>query len=303
MQRWIEACGAGQSPDDLEFRVILPDGSVRLLSGRGKLIYDTENRPPYMAGTVNDITDRKRAEEQLQASREQLRALTGRLHAVREEERTRIAREIHDELGGALTGMKVDVSFLIKSSEMIKNEAVKASLITGIDALNESIDATIQTVRRIAMELRPGVLDDLGLVAALEWQLKDFQKRTGIRSEFLHSAEDIGLDADLSTGLFRIFQEALTNVARHSDATEVHVRLHSEAGSFILEVEDNGKGIEKEKILGSRSLGLLGMRERALMFGGHVTVTGIPGIGTRVTVEIPPGEKGSMDRVRGGENG
>jgi PAS domain S-box-containing protein len=235
-----------------------------------------------------DITDRKRAEEKVHASHEQMRALAGRLQAVREEERTNIAREIHDELGGALTGMKVDVSFLIKSALKIENEAARTSLLAGMDSVTKAIDTTIHAVRRIAMELRPGILDDLGLIAALEWQLKDFEKRTGIRCELFPPAEDIGLDADLSTALFRIFQEALTNVVRHSGATEVRVRLCTEADSSTLEVEDNGKGIEKEKILSSKSLGLLGMRERAQMFGGRITVTGTPGTGTIVTVEVPP---------------
>jgi len=243
---------------------------------------------------VNDVTERKKGVEDLRASREQLRALAGRLQAVREEERTDIAREIHDELGGALTGMKVDVSFLIKSALKIKNEAARTSLLAGMDSVTKAIDTTIHAVRRIAMELRPGILDDLGLVAALEWQLKDFEKRTGIRCEFFPPAEDISLDADLSTALFRIFQEALTNVVRHSGATEVRVRLRADADSSTLEVEDNGKGIEKEKINSSKSLGLLGMRERAQMFGGRVTVTGTPGIGTTVTVEISPVEKGKM---------
>ena len=153
------------------------------------------------------------------------------------------------------------------------------------------------------MELRPGVLDDLGLVAALEWQLKDFQKRTGIRCEFLPPVEDINLDADLSTTFFRIFQEALTNVARHSGATEVHVRLRADADSTSLEVEDNGKGIEKEKTLSTKSLGLLGMKERVQIFGGRITVTGTPGTGTTVTVDIPPVEKRKMDRDQEGAAG
>ena len=153
------------------------------------------------------------------------------------------------------------------------------------------------------MELRPGVLDDLGLIAALEWQLKDFTKRTGIRCEFFPPVEDISLEADLSTALFRIFQEALTNVARHSAATGVRVRLCADADSSALEVEDNGKGIEKEKALSSKSLGLLGMRERAQIFGGRITVTGTPGIGTKVTVEIPPEEKRKMDRDQEGAAG
>jgi PAS domain S-box-containing protein len=250
-----------------------------------------------------DITERKRAEEELQASREQMRALAGRLQAVREEERTNIAREIHDELGGALTGLKIDFSLLTRAALKIENETVRTSLLAGMDSMTKLIDATIQTVRRIAMELRPGVLDDLGLVAALEWQLKDFEKRTGIRCEFFPPVEDISLDADLSTALFRIFQEALTNVARHSGGTEVRVRLRADADSSTLEVEDNGKGIEKEKTLGSKSFGLLGMRERAQMFGGRITVTGTPGIGTKVTVEIPPAEKRKMDRNHEGAAG
>jgi PAS domain S-box-containing protein len=235
-----------------------------------------------------DITDRKQAEEEVQASHEQMRALAGRLQEVREEERTNIAREIHDELGGALTGLKIDFSLLTRVALQIENKTVRTSLLAGMDSMIKFIDATIHTVRRIAMELRPGVLDDLGLVAALEWQLKDFEKRTGIRCEFFPPVEDISFDADISTALFRIFQEALTNVARHSGATEVRVRLRMEADSSTLEVEDNGKGIEKEKALSSKSLGLLGMRERAQMFGGRITVTGTPGTGTKVTVEIPP---------------
>ena len=194
----------------------------------------------YHCSFARDITDRKQAEEGLRASREQMRALAGRLQEVREEERTDIAREIHDELGGALTGMKVDVSFLIKSALKIKNEAARTSLLAGMDSVIKSIDTTIHAVRRIAMELRPGILDDLGLVAALEWQLNDFEKRTGIRCEFFPPVEDISFDADLSTALFRIVQEALTNVARHSGATEVRVRLRADADSSTLEVEDNG---------------------------------------------------------------
>ena len=150
------------------------------------------------------------------------------------------------------------------------------------------------------MELRPGILDDLGLVATLEWQLKDFEKRTGIRCEFFPPVEDISLEADLSTALFRIFQEALTNVARHSGATEIRVHLRLVEDTITMEIEDNGKGIEKEKTLSSKSLGLLGMRERAQMFGGCITVTGTPGMGTKVKVEISPIEKGKMDRDQGG---
>jgi len=284
-------------PSEYDLSIVRKDGEVRYLHVfRKEILWDGERQFQVV---YQDITERKRAEKALWASGEQLRALAGRLQAVREEERTDIAREIHDELGGELTGMKVDVSFLIKSALKIENEAARISLLAGMDSVNKSIDSTIQTVRRIAMELRPGILDDLGLVAALEWQLKDFEKRTGIRCKFFPPGEDINLDADLSTALFRIFQEALTNVARHSGATEGCVRLLADADSTTLEVEDNGKGIEKEKTLSSKSLGFLGMRERAQMFGGRMTVTGTPGIGTKVTVEIPPVETRERDRDQG----
>ena len=286
--------------------------STRNYTKKGKVIdcewystvlHDSAGKMISVMSQVFDITERKKAEDALRASRQQMRALAGRLQAVREEERTQIAREIHDELGGDLTGMKIDFSLLTRAALKIENEAIRTSLLAGMDSMTKFIDATIHTVRRIAMELRPGVLDDLGLVAALEWQLKDFEKRTGIRCEFLLPVEDISLDADLSTALFRIVQEALTNVARHSGATEVHVRLRADADSSTLEVKDNGKGIEKKKTLSSKSLGLLGMRERAQMFGGGITMTGTPGIGTIVTVEIPPVEKRKMDRDQEGAAG
>ena len=280
----------------VEWDLVRKDGNLVTVSIDGRIGRDETGAFKRTHCVLHDITERKRAEEALRASREQMRALAGRLQAVREEERTDIAREIHDELGGALTGMKVDVSFLIKSALKIKNEAARTSLLAGMDSVTKAIDTTIHAVRRIAMELRPGILDDLGLVAALEWQLKDFEKRTGIRCEFFPPGEDISFDADLSTALFRIFQETLTNVARHSGATEVHVRFHADADSSTLEVEDNGKGIEKEKTLSSKSLGFLGMRERVQTFGGRLTVTGPPGTGTTVAVEIPPVEKRKMDR-------
>jgi len=264
---------------------------------------EEEEEEARIVVSIKDITDRKQAEEALGASREQMRALAGRLQKVREEERTQIAREIHDELGGALTGLKIDFSLLTRAALKIENKTVRKSLIAGMDSMIKFIDTTIHTVRRIAMELRPGVLDDLGLVAALEWQLIDFEKRTGVRCKFFPPAEEISLDADLSTALFRIFQEALTNVARHSEATEVCVRLRADADSSTLEVEDNGKGIEEKNIRSSKSLGLLGMRERAQMFGGRFTVTGTPGIGTKVTVEISPVEKRKMDQDQGGSAG
>jgi signal transduction histidine kinase len=149
------------------------------------------------------------------------------------------------------------------------------------------IDETIQTVRRIITDIRPSILDDFGLIAAIEWQAQEFQKRTGIECEFISALEDIRLDEQHSTAVFRIFQESLTNVVRHAAATKVTVRLYQEADHLILKVADNGKGITEEKISDPKSLGLLGMRERVLLLGGTVNISGEPCKGTMVSVEIP----------------
>jgi PAS domain S-box-containing protein len=248
-----------------------------------------------------NITERKRAEEEIKHTHAQMRAFAGRLQAVREEERTQIAREIHDELGGALTGLKIEFSMLTRSVGKIKEASLKHHLLDRVYDTTKLIDKTIQTVRRIATELRPGILDDLGIIAALEWQLKDFQKRTGIRCEWISSEEQINMDEKQSTALFRIFQETLTNVARHAEATEVRIYLRTEANAYVLEVGDNGRGITIDKLEDTKSLGLLGMRERTLAFGGRIAVEGHPGRGTKVTVEIP--FKEINNRTSGQEGG
>jgi PAS domain S-box-containing protein len=229
-----------------------------------------------------DITATKRAETELQHSLEQLRALAARLRSAREEERTRVAREIHDELGQALTAIKID--FLSLLNDLPGEEWVASPRSQSIVRL---LDQTIQSVRRIATELRPGILDDLGLVAALEWAADDFQARMGTKCEISLPEADIRLDPERSTALFRIFQETLTNIARHAAATEVHARLGKENGDLHLEVRDNGKGATDEQLSGRSTLGILGMRERVLLLGGTLTISSTPGGGTAVRVLIP----------------
>ena len=229
-----------------------------------------------------DITERKRAEDQLRSSREQLRALSAHLQSVREEERTLIAREIHDELGQTLTVFKMDLSWL--ENKLPKKEK---SLIEKAQSMSKLIDSTIQLVRKISTKLRPGVLDDLGLIAAIEWQAQEFQDRTGIKCEFNSSLETVELDRERSTAVFRICQETLTNVARHSDATRVIINVEESAGNLTLEVDDNGKGISESEISNPKSLGLLGMKERAHIFGGELNIVGTHGKGTTVMVSIP----------------
>lgn len=238
-----------------------------------------------------DRRERQLAEDKLRRSLDQLRALTKYLQYVREEERTRIAREVHDELGQALTGLKLDMSLL--SNQLPKNTK---GLQEKTKTMITHIDTTIQTVRRIATELRPGILDSLGLVAALEWQANEFQMRTSIPCTVTSTVNDTEWAPDFQTVFFRIFQETLTNVIRHAKASRVDVELAEEDAHLVMKVRDNGRGISAEELASTRSLGLVGMRERAILIGGEVTLHGAPGKGTTVTLRVPvpkPADPGS----------
>lgn len=236
-----------------------------------------------------EIVDRKEALRRLEDSQEELRRLSTHLQAAREEERTRLARAIHDELGQALTGLKMDLSWLQHTLDRME-PAVHEKL----RGMNQLIDTTVQSVRRISTELRPGILDDLGLAAAIEWQLGEFQKRTGLECVLHSSLDSSSLQGDIQTAVFRIFQETLTNVARHANATRVVVTLENRPGELTLQVQDNGRGITPEDIARSRSFGLLGMRERVHLLRGEIEFTGAPGLGTTVSIRIP---------LEGGEDG
>lgn len=237
--------------------------------------------------TKLEIEERKQMEEELRVSREQLINFSRYLQSAREEERMSIAREIHDELGQALTALKMDLSWMDKRLPE-EQEALHEK--TG--AMSELISTTIKAVRRISTQLRPGVLDDLGLIAAIEWQTKEFQERTGIKCKFDTEVEDIVPDRDLATAVFRILQETLTNIARHANATEVRVSLRQKAGNLVLRVADNGVGIKEAQITAPGSFGLIGIRERARYKGGNVEISGVQGEGTTVTVSVPLDGKG-----------
>jgi signal transduction histidine kinase len=236
--------------------------------------------PEILKSKVSVFVELHRKSERLKESEDKLRRLAAHLISVREEERAHIAREIHDELGQVLTGIKMEVGWLAK-------RLTEPQLLEKTDSMSKLIDSTVQTVRKIATGLRPEMLDDMGLVAAIGWQAKDFQKRTGIRCRVKLPPETTKLDIDVATTAFRIFQEILTNVARHSRATRVDIDLGVTDEQVGLEVHDNGVGIAESDLHGRKSLGLLGMHERALLFGGEVSITGSPGHGTRVAVTIP----------------
>jgi signal transduction histidine kinase len=215
----------------------------------------------------------------LEHSEAELRRLSAYLQKVREDERTRVAREIHDELGQQLTGLKMDVAALKRKLDPTVRPA--------LSELNQAVDGTIQTVRRLASELRPSILDDFGLVAALEAHLNEFERRAGVKGQLEAAADDSTLSHEARTALFRIFQEALTNIARHAQASAVSVRLQNRDGRLELEVRDNGRGIHPDEIAGDGSLGLIGMRERVRLLDGELHITGTPGQGTSVLVRVP----------------
>jgi signal transduction histidine kinase len=226
-----------------------------------------------------EVSERKQTEAQL-------RNLAARLEAIREEERTRIAREIHDEVGQALTALKMDLAWLGKKVPP-RATAVRRKL-HGMEGV---IDGTMDALHRILAELRPGVLDDLGLPAAIRWLAEEFKRRTEITCAVQVTGGEPGLDTGQATAVFRILQEALTNVARHALARRVEIRLHVLPTAFELVVTDDGRGITAAEVKANGTLGILGMRERALTWHGRVTVHGEPGRGTTVRVFMP------MDRV------
>ena len=246
-----------------------------------------------IVAVYDDITERKQAEEELRVSRAQLRALAGRLQQIREEERLMVAREIHDEMGGGLTGLKMDLSWLLRKIGNADPGEERVALMDKIHTSNALIDQMIKVVRRISADLRPSVLDDLGMIAALSWQSQEFTSRTEIQCEFVTSIDYINLEDETAIGVFRVFQEALTNVIRHSQATKVVVVLREDERSLfgdeslVLEIRDNGRGITEEEILNPESLGLLGMKERVLAFGGEFSIRGEPGGGTSLVLKIP----------------
>jgi signal transduction histidine kinase len=238
--------------------------------------------------TYEDITDRKFAATELEKSRQQLRSLTAHLQSIREKERTRIARELHDELGQLLTALNTEIILLGK-----KIPTKLTSLVERTQYLSSLIDMTMDTLKRIYTDLRPGMLDLLGLTAAIGWQAGDFEKRTGIRCRVSFAPEEIVLDPELSTALFRIFQETLTNISRHAEATLIKISMKATDEKVQLTVKDNGKGITREQMTKPNSFGLLGIRERVEYWGGEVVIKGKSGEGTTVSVVMPLIQKGA----------
>jgi PAS domain S-box-containing protein len=261
-------------PFKVSFRTLHKEGHYAWFAGTvTNLLHNKHIRA--IVSNLHDITESKAAEEQLHL-------LASHLQDVREEERTNMAREIHDELGQLLTGLKMDVSWLYKRADP-HDEAVREKF----KGLLSLLDTTVGTVRRLASELRPAILDDLGLSEALQWHSVEFGERFGLPSTVDIRGYRPNLPPGVATGLFRIYQEALTNVARHAKATRVSAELDMGADRVDLIISDDGKGFEVDKIGAKKTLGLLGMKERALMMGGKCECSSVPGSGTTINVSVP----------------
>jgi two-component system sensor histidine kinase UhpB len=259
------------------------DGRRAVVAARWALQWGKRDQPPRILEIISDITERKRGEESLVLQKEQLRALAERLQWVREEDRKRVARDLHDQIGQILTAIKMDMTWMTRHLPESEGE-VLARLKESIQLINDGV----KSVRTICSGLRPGVLDDLGLAAAIEWQANEFASRNGVRCEVNVPPVDLHLDGDRATAAFRIFQECLTNVIRHAQAKSVRVSLCQEDENILLVVEDDGIGFRESDLSNSLgSLGLLGMKERAQFCGGEVQISSSPGNGTTVTVRVP----------------
>ncbi len=299
-QLYREMMAGGRDHYEMEKRYVRKNGEIVWGQLIVSIIRDAERKPEFAVAMVEDISARKKAEavlhqahEDLEAQvrertakltvlTEQLRNFSSYLQEARERERTTIAREIHDELGQALTALKLDFAWVKKE---IPRDRKKLS--EKVASMTDLLTTTMETVKRVATQLRPGILDHLGLTAAMEWQAGEFSKRTGIPCDIIFEPDDLHVDRDRSTTLFRIFQETLTNIARHAKATAVNARLNKESGDLVLYVSDNGSGITEEQAADSKSLGLIGIRERVYAWGGTVTIRGAKNSGTAITVRIP----------------
>ncbi len=293
----VARCMATRVPFAHDFRVVWPDDSVHWVAGTGEFTFDSEGRAVRLRGVVQEVTARRRDEERLQAYGERLRALTARLENLRETERTRLARELHDEMGQILTGLKMDLRWIERDLEA-RDSAADRALLDRIVAATELADTAILIVQRIATELRPSVLDKLGLTVALRRECSEFGRRSGLECRFAVEGAEPAPPAEAATALYRISQEALTNVARHAHASGVEVRLGIRAmdpgdaggplvSTCFLEVRDNGVGLPPDRLALASSLGLLGMQERARQFGGEVVFIQPAGGGTIVQATVP----------------
>jgi PAS domain S-box-containing protein len=273
-----------------ESRILLPGDQIRFLRSTSEGHFDENDKLIRISGTVQNVTERKQAEEDLLKTTNQLRSLAAHLHSIREEERTAIAREIHDEFGQVLSALKMNLTAIERK---LQNGEKRLNRQEIIDELNDSKDIiahTVKDVRRLITELRPDVLDLHGLLAALQWQNDEFSSRTNIVSELFSNVDDVNFDQDINIAVFRIFQEALNNIAKHAKATKVRIDIKKQKKEFVLKIKDDGIGFDLKISDKKQTFGLLGMRERTLLCGGEMDVISKKGKGTELQFKIPLGK-------------
>ncbi|PMS19807.1 PAS domain S-box protein [Trinickia dabaoshanensis] len=279
----VTASRANREPLSIEYRMTAKDGKIFWFRDEAQVIHDGSARPPIQ-GILLDVTHSKLAEQTLQRSQAELRSLAAHQERIKENERKRIAQEIHDELGSLLTGIKAYVSVSVERTLQAGGTADPLL----VDATRLADDA-IGAVRRVITDLRPSVLDQLGVWEAMKWYANQIQTRSDLMCDCsIDSALSArSIDAELSTMLFRVVQEALTNTVRHANASHVSIRAQARNGEIVIEVKDNGKGIARKDPVSGQSWGIFGMHERARHFGGSLTISGRPGDGTTVELRIP----------------
>ncbi len=270
----------GIIPFENEHRIVRK-GEIRIHHSIGRIYRDENGNPVRIVGSVQDVTERELAKRELQRNKEELHKLTQHLQTIREEERARISRGIHDDLGQMLTALKMDLAWLRKETGLCDKKVQNK-----IDTMSGIVDSTMQSVQRLAADLRPGILDDLGLPAAIEWLTEEIQKRTDISIELINLPENISLEEHLSITIFRIIQESLTNIVRHSKATKVKISLEESGRDLLINVKDNGIGIPVKKISDSNSLGLIGIRERVRPWNGLLEIKSEDNAGTEVSIKL-----------------
>lgn len=266
---------------------ITKDGRTIICEWINTPMFDENGNFKQLLSMVQDITERINQQEEIKRSREELRALASYLQSVREKERTAISRELHDELGQILTSIKMNLVLMGKElSKHIKDQDV-SFFEKEVEAMSQLLDRSVKSVRKIIADLRPEVLVNLGLVDSLKWQVEEFNLNSKIKCVLKHNCEDIHFSNDITTAVFRITQEALTNVKRHSGADFVIINLNCESEILTLSVKDNGTGITKLNKAKTKSFGLLGIRERAIILGGNLKIESLPGKGTELIVSFP----------------
>ncbi|RMG68701.1 MAG: PAS domain S-box protein [Calditrichaeota bacterium] len=287
VQEAIQKTLNGNRPYQVSYAITTPEGKIRWHEARGMLIRNQRGEPLRMLGTVMDITEQKQAELKIRRTQEQLRALAAHLQSVREEERTLIAREMHDELGQVLTALKMDLSLMLREVKRSPLPEALAFLPQEVQGMIAMIDQTIRRVRQLITELRPEILDHLELPEAVRWQVQEFSRRSNIPCNLSLEGDLSHLSPEYRLAVFRILQEGLTNIARHARASQARVKLVAQGEKLYMQIEDNGQGIPAEKLEAKTSFGLLGIRERVLLLNGTLSIHSQPGKGTCLDIELP----------------